>query len=99
MNRVHLNFFFFLLQTQDSASSSEQLSAPAHTPDPLPPGAVRCRALYDCEADNDDELSFREGEILLMLTKDEDEWWHGYVEAEPDRRGMFPATFVDVLPD
>jgi len=32
-------------------------------------------ALYDCEADNDDELSFREGEIINIISEDEEEWW------------------------
>ena len=36
---------------------------------------MRCRALYDCEADNDDELSFREGEIIVVLKEEEEEWW------------------------
>ena len=59
----------------------------------------RCRALYDCEADNDDEVSFREGEILVvMIEKTEDEnWMEGYVESDPKRRGVFPASFVHIL--
>ena len=36
---------------------------------------MRCRALDDCEADNDDELSFKEGEIILVLKEEEEEWW------------------------
>nr|KAG5698593.1 hypothetical protein BaRGS_027104 [Batillaria attramentaria] len=35
----------------------------------------RCKALYDCEADNDDELTFREGEIIIILEEVEEEWW------------------------
>ncbi|XP_032783427.2 arfGAP with SH3 domain, ANK repeat and PH domain-containing protein isoform X2 [Daphnia magna] len=67
---------------------------------PLPPArGRRCRALYDCEADNDDEVSFREGEILVvMIEKTEDEnWMEGYVESDPKRRGVFPASFVHIL--
>jgi len=32
-------------------------------------------ALYDCDADNDDELSFREGELINIISEDEEEWW------------------------
>ena len=32
-------------------------------------------ALYDCKADNDDELSFREGEVINIISEDEEEWW------------------------
>ena len=38
-------------------------------------GLRRCRALYDCSADNDDELSFSEGEIILVIKEEEEEWW------------------------
>lgn len=34
------------------------------------------QALYDCEADNDDELTFMEGDIILVKGEGEDaEWW------------------------
>ena len=36
----------------------------------------RVQALYDCEADNEDELTFKEGDILLVKGEGEDaEWW------------------------
>ena len=35
----------------------------------------QCVALYDCMADNDDELSFREGEVINIISEDEEEWW------------------------
>merc|ERR1712130_564763 len=30
----------------------------------------RCRALYDCEADNEDELSFEEGDIIVIIAEE-----------------------------
>ena len=36
----------------------------------------RVQALYDCEADNEDELTFKEGDILVVKGEGEDaEWW------------------------
>jgi len=35
----------------------------------------QCVALYDCVADNDDELSFSEGEVINIISEDEEEWW------------------------
>ncbi|ESO83203.1 hypothetical protein LOTGIDRAFT_179801 [Lottia gigantea] len=58
----------------------------------------RCRALYDCEADNEDELSFKEGEIIVILREEEEEWWEGEIEKEPFRRGLFPVSFVKICP-
>lgn len=61
----------------------------------------RCRALYDCEADNDDELSFEEGDIIIIIAEEteDDNWMEGILEADPDRRGLFPASFVHMLSD
>lgn len=61
----------------------------------------RCRALYDCVKDNDDELSFQEGEVILIINEqtDDDNWMEGIIEGEPERRGMFPVSFVHMLPD
>ncbi|KAI8119052.1 ANK repeat and PH domain-containing protein 1, Arf-GAP with SH3 domain [Lucilia cuprina] len=55
-------------------------------------GHRRCRALYDCSADNDDELEFKEGEILIVLNErtDDENWMEGVIEGDPTRRGMFP---------
>ncbi|KAK0163612.1 hypothetical protein PV327_007278 [Microctonus hyperodae] len=62
-------------------------------------GSRRCRALYDCEADNEDELSFREGEIIIVTNEqtDDDNWMEGALERTPERRGMFPISFVHML--
>jgi hypothetical protein len=38
-------------------------------------GYRRCEALFDCDADNEDELTFREGEIIILLREEEEEWW------------------------
>ena len=35
----------------------------------------RAKALYDCEADHDDELSFQEGDIILIKKEADPEWW------------------------
>lgn len=38
-------------------------------------GFRRCEAMFDCDADNEDELTFREGEIIILLREEEEEWW------------------------
>ncbi|XP_074607779.1 arf-GAP with SH3 domain, ANK repeat and PH domain-containing protein 2-like isoform X2 [Acropora palmata] len=58
----------------------------------------RVQALYDCEADNDDELTFQEGDIILVTGNAEDaEWWMGEIEGKPQLSGVFPISFVRVL--
>lgn len=60
----------------------------------------RCRALYDCNADNDDELEFKENEIIVVLNErtDDENWMYGEIEGT-SRRGMFPVSFVQMLSD
>jgi len=60
----------------------------------------RVQALYDCEADNADELTFKEGDVILVQGEAEDaEWWEGEVEGKPGKTGVFPISFVRVLPE
>jgi Arf-GAP/SH3 domain/ANK repeat/PH domain-containing protein len=60
----------------------------------------KCRALYDCEADNSDEISFRQGDIIWILNErtEDDNWMEGLVldENGGTRRGMFPISFVEL---
>uniref|UniRef100_A0A1B6DAJ4 ArfGAP with SH3 domain, ANK repeat and PH domain-containing protein n=1 Tax=Clastoptera arizonana TaxID=38151 RepID=A0A1B6DAJ4_9HEMI len=104
-------------QSTESISSlvSEVENIQTHTHNPIPPprkpyffcpleqetGPPRCKALYDCSADNEDELSFQEGDIILVTsTSTEDEnWMEGVLERDPSTRGMFPISFVHMLSD
>lgn len=59
----------------------------------------RAKALYDCDADHEDELSFVEGEIIVMIREADPDWWYGEVEGASERNGVFPISFVHVLTD
>uniref|UniRef100_A0A3B5MSA2 Uncharacterized protein n=1 Tax=Xiphophorus couchianus TaxID=32473 RepID=A0A3B5MSA2_9TELE len=61
------------------------------------PKLKRVKAIYDCFADNPDELTFREGEVIVVEGEEDSEWWIGHVEGEPDRKGAFPVTFVHFI--
>ena len=56
--------------------------------------AVICKAIaqYDYEANGDDELSFKEGDVIEVTEMDdEDGWWHGKLK---DKFGAFPYNYV-----
>nr|XP_008163387.1 arf-GAP with SH3 domain, ANK repeat and PH domain-containing protein 1 isoform X5 [Chrysemys picta bellii] len=59
----------------------------------------RVKTIYDCQADNDDELTFVEGEIIIVTGEEDQEWWIGHVEGQPERKGVFPVSFVHILSD
>lgn len=58
------------------------------------------RALYDYEAMNDDEISLKEGDIVGVLSKDDNEiddgFWYGEFQGH---RGVFPSLVVEDMPD
>lgn len=35
----------------------------------------RVKTIYDCQADNDDELTFVEGEVIIVTGEEDQEWW------------------------
>uniref|UniRef100_A0A8C8GIQ4 ArfGAP with SH3 domain, ankyrin repeat and PH domain 2a n=1 Tax=Oncorhynchus tshawytscha TaxID=74940 RepID=A0A8C8GIQ4_ONCTS len=59
----------------------------------------RVKAIYNCMADNADELTFSEGEVIVVDGEEDQEWWLGHIEGEPMRRGAFPVTFVHFIMD
>ncbi|XP_041103977.1 arf-GAP with SH3 domain, ANK repeat and PH domain-containing protein 1-like isoform X2 [Polyodon spathula] len=59
----------------------------------------RVKTIYDCQADNDDELTFLEGEVIIVTGEEDQEWWIGHIEGQPDRKGVFPMSFVHILSD
>jgi len=51
-------------------------------------------ALYDFEADGEDELSVKEGEHLVVLERDGDEWWK--CRNSEGAEGVVPASYLEV---
>ena len=57
-----------------------------------------CTTLYDYDAVDDDELTFRASDRIEILSKDpevsgDDGWWVGRVEGQP-RIGLFPSNYI-----
>ncbi|XP_053565684.1 arf-GAP with SH3 domain, ANK repeat and PH domain-containing protein 2 isoform X2 [Bombina bombina] len=92
--------------TTGDASSDTALSqsgpkptAPVMPPAPMPRKSQmvkvktkRVKAIYNCMADNPDELTFLEGEIIVVDGEEDQEWWIGHIDGEPTRRGAFSCV-------
>ncbi|XP_031615596.2 arf-GAP with SH3 domain, ANK repeat and PH domain-containing protein 1 isoform X1 [Oreochromis aureus] len=95
--------------TPSQQSAEDTNGTPAgtqETPVPLPRKittgknkARRVKTIYDCQADNDDELTFVEGEVIIVTGEEDQEWWIGHIEGDPERKGVFPMSFVHILSD
>ncbi|XP_007476219.1 arf-GAP with SH3 domain, ANK repeat and PH domain-containing protein 2 isoform X3 [Monodelphis domestica] len=59
----------------------------------------RVKALYNCVADNPDELTFSEGDMIIVDGEEDQEWWIGHIDGDPSRKGAFPVSFVHFIAD
>ncbi|XP_047639197.1 arf-GAP with SH3 domain, ANK repeat and PH domain-containing protein 1 isoform X3 [Phacochoerus africanus] len=94
------------IQKQASEDASDLTPTLPETPVPLPrkintgkSKGRRVKTIYDCQADNDDELTFMEGEVIVVTGEEDQEWWIGHIEGQPERKGVFPVSFVHILSD
>lgn len=76
-------------------------------PSPVPPEPVTCmqqqpepgdgicaRAVYDYQAEDEDELNFDPGELITQIDKFDEGWWKGTCRGQ---EGVFPANYVEEL--
>ncbi|XP_032245527.1 SH3 domain-containing kinase-binding protein 1 isoform X9 [Halichoerus grypus] len=85
-------------------SIGKKLPPATATPDPSKPEMDSrtktkdyCKVIFPYEAQNDDELTIKEGDIVTLINKDciDVGWWEGELNG---RRGVFPDNFVKLLP-
>ena len=74
--------------SRDSSISSRSSPSPS-SPSPSPKAVGKARALFDYTAQSDHELSFRAGDVITIIEKDDSGWWHGELSG---KLGIFPAA-------
>ena len=75
------------LHTSNLSASSSSLS---------PLSSNYALALYSYTADNTDELTFYKGSVIVVLNKDDPDWWKGEMNGQI---GLVPANYVQELDD
>ncbi|KAK5621120.1 hypothetical protein CRENBAI_013457 [Crenichthys baileyi] len=68
------------------AELKEHLDSPVSGP--------RCVALFDYEGEDDDELTFSQGDVIGLLQLVGEEWGRGQIHG---RTGIFPLNFTEVV--
>ncbi|XP_076362731.1 uncharacterized protein LOC143253189 isoform X2 [Tachypleus tridentatus] len=51
----------------------------------------KCKAVYSFKGENPDELTFKEGDVIIFEEKINEDWWKGNLG---DQQGIFPSSYV-----
>ena len=88
--KVYLHILYeFLVRDLAGVVVAQDLSLPGWVPKNYLEKVV---AIYDYNADKEDELTFQEGQIIYVLKKNDDGWWEGVMEGIT---GLFPGNYVE----
>ena len=81
------------LAPPNGQSRNSSISAPV-TPSRQSRACVK--ALYDFDVENEGELPFREGDIIDLIARLDENWFEGELRGQ---RGYFPCNYVEVIID
>ncbi|CAG0888400.1 unnamed protein product [Darwinula stevensoni] len=56
----------------------------------------KCRVVYSYDAQESNELTICEGDIVTILNMDDVGWWYGELQG---RKGLFPYNYVEIISD
>lgn len=61
-----------------------------------PPLQKTVRALYDYAAADSDEVSFKDGDVIVNVQSIDEGWMYGTVQ-RTGKTGMLPANYVEAI--
>eukprot|EP01114_Cavostelium_apophysatum_P009508 TRINITY_DN2265_c0_g1_i2.p1 TRINITY_DN2265_c0_g1~~TRINITY_DN2265_c0_g1_i2.p1 ORF type:complete len:597 (-),score=210.06 TRINITY_DN2265_c0_g1_i2:52-1842(-) len=78
---------------EQAAAAATQKALPK--PNAGPSAVLKAKALFDYNAQEDNELSFKENDVITIVEKvANSDWWQGELNG---KRGLFPSNFVEIL--
>lgn len=56
---------------------------------------LQCKCLIPLPQDDSEDLSFKKGDIMEVLRKDEDDWW--FARHSDGRTGSIPVPYLQIV--
>ncbi|XP_061694492.1 endophilin-A2-like isoform X2 [Syngnathoides biaculeatus] len=89
-------------EQSNGSYSPAPTSPPAYSPGPfVPRTSIKnrapepcCKALYDFDPENENELGFREGDTITLVSYIDENWFEGKLHG---KTGYFPNNYVEVI--
>lgn len=93
--------FVLIISNPDSDEDDDNYSPPTYSDKPTPStrkqAAQPCaEALYDFEPENEGELGFEEGQMIILTEKIDENWLQGECNGQS---GYFPVSYVKIIED
>nr|CAD7461900.1 unnamed protein product [Timema tahoe] len=94
------------MRTPESGMSGEKRASLSSGVKPVPgggkprpamrpkPSLPKCKAMFDYTAQDLDEISFKDGDIIEIIKEHEGGWWSGRLRG---KEGLLPANYVEKL--
>uniref|UniRef100_A0A8C3AQG1 Osteoclast-stimulating factor 1 n=1 Tax=Cyclopterus lumpus TaxID=8103 RepID=A0A8C3AQG1_CYCLU len=78
-----------------SGGMERMITRPPPAPKPRPqPQGPRCRAIYQYNGQDTDEISFEVNDVFDLLKDDPSGWWTGRIQG---KEGLFPGNYVEKI--
>merc|ERR1712113_1017712 len=82
-------------QQHSTTAQAAMMAPPQQKKSSMPKGDC-FQAIYDYDAQDDDEVSFRDGDLIINCVKIDDGWMCGTVHRS-GQYGMLPANYVTTV--
>lgn len=81
-----------------AAPITAPIAAPSAPPRLEPSPVGYCKAIYDYQSQEQDDLSLTKEDKIAVTEHLSEDWWKGYKQNDgPDRQGVFPSNYVNVI--
>lgn len=80
-----------------TAETADEKQADNEEPEPTTSSTTgtKFKALFSYGGQHEDELCFEIGDIITLISKDEEAWWKG--STADGRTGVFPSNYVEII--